>query len=130
MEPDVKDFIDKIQKDPVSYAQALGGTEPITIKGDVIIPNDTGGVTHRIGIEDRFGLACVESEVSTTHERPKMILNPDPFRVQDIIHAIQHNDGYCPELDAYKTEGIKCPCDDFIMRGDCPFGLFVNEKEE
>lgn len=48
-----------------------------------------------------------------------IVSNPDKEHVQQVLKAIQNNDGYCP-CAVLKTPDTKCMCKDFKDKIDDP----------
>lgn len=70
------------------------------------------------------------------YEDTRMCLNPDIDKVIEIIKKIHESNGRCPSKKCfletspiYKTDSLvpdtRCPCPDFLCKGECECGLFV-----
>lgn len=57
----------------------------------------------------------------------KMIKNPDPIVLKNIIEAIKANNGYCPCV-LQRNEDTKCPCLKFRNTQYCCCGLYTEGK--
>lgn len=62
-------------------------------------------------------------------KKPRITYTDDDSYVQQMLTAIEHNDGYCP-CRPFKTDETKCMCAEFreqIKRGEagvCHCGLY------
>lgn len=65
----------------------------------------------------------------------KIVKNPDPEFVSDILRQIKENNGYCP-CALEKTKDTKCKCRKFReqvkagVSGACHCGLWIAEEED
>ena len=56
-------------------------------------------------------------------------LNPDKKYVDTIIEGIRRKDGHCP-CRINKDDTTLCPCDEFVMTGNCKCRLFLPIEEK
>lgn len=61
----------------------------------------------------------------------KIIRNPDKEFADEVMRAINENDGYCP-CRSEKTPDTKCMCKEFREQaeGMCHCGMFIKVKKE
>lgn len=54
-------------------------------------------------------------------------LNPDDNVVNNIIKALENNDGHCPCLHSEREGHDQCPCTAYISNNICYCGLYVEK---
>ena len=69
------------------------------------------------------------SKKNKTKKEYIVIRNPDQDVVNNVIHKIQNNNGYCP-CRFERTLETKCRCKEFKETGNCICGLYVKIPKE